>query len=88
MGEIMTLRPNADGVVLSACDTGSASGAGREALSGLGAAFFYAGSPALLVSLWPVETTSTGHLNTGTLARQQADGRLDARRPCGKPPWP
>jgi CHAT domain-containing protein len=76
MGEIMTLRLNADWVVLSACDTGSASRAGREALSGLGAAFFYAGSRALLVSLWPVETTSARHLTTGIFARQQANPRL------------
>jgi CHAT domain-containing protein len=76
MGEIMTLRLDADWVVLSACDTGSASGAGREALSGLGAAFFYAGSRSLLVSLWPVETTSARHLTTGIFARQQADHRL------------
>jgi CHAT domain-containing protein len=76
MGEIMTLRLDADWVVLSACDTGSASGAGREAISGLGAAFFYAGSRALLVSLWPVETTSARHLTTGIFARQQADHRL------------
>lgn len=44
MGEILGLKLNADWVVLSACNTGSGSGAGAEAVSGLGRAFFYAGT--------------------------------------------
>jgi CHAT domain-containing protein/tetratricopeptide (TPR) repeat protein len=58
MGEILGLRLNADWVVLSACNTAAGEGAGAEAVSGLGRAFFYAGSRAVLVSNWPVETTS------------------------------
>ncbi|HCW07694.1 MAG TPA: hypothetical protein DGG95_10070, partial [Cytophagales bacterium] len=57
MGEIMELKLDADWVVLSACNTGAAQGAGAEAVSGLGCAFFYAGTRAILVSMWPVETT-------------------------------
>ena len=64
MGEIMKLKMNADWVVLSACNTGAADGAGAEAVSGLGRAFFYAGTRAILVSMWPVETTSARNLLT------------------------
>jgi CHAT domain-containing protein len=76
MEEILTLRLDADWVVLSACNTASAEGAGAEAVSGLGRAFFYAGARALLVSQWPVETTSARALTTELFRRQQADPRL------------
>ena len=66
------MQLNADWVVLSACNTASANGAGAEAVSGLGRAFFYAGSRALLVSNWPVETTSARALTTELFRRQQA----------------
>ena len=70
MGEILGLRLNADWVVLSACNTGAGEGAGAEAVSGLGRAFFYAGTKALLVSQWAVETTSAKELTTGLFRRQ------------------
>ena len=70
MGEILGLKLNADWVVLSACNTGSGEGAGAEAVSGLGRAFFYAGTRALLVSNWPVETTSAKALTTELFRRQ------------------
>ena len=53
LDEILALRLDADWVVLSACNTASGQGAGAEAISGLGRAFFYAGARALLVSHWP-----------------------------------
>ena len=74
--EILKLRLNADWVVLSACNTGAADGAGAEAVSGLGRAFFYAGTRAILVSMWPVETTSTRKLTTGLFRYQQEDKML------------
>jgi CHAT domain-containing protein len=70
MDEILSLRLNADWVVLSACNTGSGQGAGSEAVSGLGRAFLYAGARALLVSNWPVETTSARALTTELFRRQ------------------
>ncbi len=70
MDEIMGLRLNADWVVLSACNTAAASGKGAEAVSGLGRAFFYAGTRAVLVSHWSVESTSAKTLVT-TLFRNQ-----------------
>ena len=76
MEEILGLRLNADWVVLSACNTASGKGAGSETVSGLGRAFFYAGARALLVSNWPVETTSARELTTDLFRRQQADRRI------------
>jgi len=72
MEEILGLRLNADWVVLSACNTASGKGAGSDAVSGLGRAFFYAGARALLVSNWPVETTSARALTTELFRRQSA----------------
>jgi CHAT domain-containing protein len=71
MEEILGLHLNADWIVLSACNTASGQGAGSEALSGLGRAFFYAGARALLVSNWPVETTSARELTTDLFRRQR-----------------
>lgn len=76
MEEILSLKLDADWVVLSACNTASGQGAGAEAISGLGRAFFYAGTRALLVSNWPVETTSAQKLTTDLFARQAADPAL------------
>ena len=76
MGEILGLKLDADWVVLSACNTASGEGAGAEAVSGLGRAFFYAGTRALLVSNWPVETTSAKALTTDLFKRQAADATL------------
>jgi CHAT domain-containing protein len=80
MEEIMALRLNADWVVLSACNTAAGQGAGSEAVSGLGRAFFYAGTRALLVSSWPVETTSAKALTTDLFARQGRDATLTRAR--------
>ena len=58
MEEILALKLDADWVVLSACNTGAGAGAGAEAASGLGRAFFYAGTRALLVTNWSVHSQS------------------------------
>jgi CHAT domain-containing protein len=76
MGEIMKLKLNADWVILSACNSGASNGAGQEAISGLGRAFFYAGTRSLLVTLWPVETTSAKKLVTGIFKAQKTDDTL------------
>ena len=64
LDEVLQLKLNAGWVILSACNTGAADGAGSEAISGLGRAFFYAGAKSLLVTHWPVETTSAKALTT------------------------
>jgi CHAT domain-containing protein/tetratricopeptide (TPR) repeat protein len=75
-GEIMTLKLNADWVILSACNTAAAAGEGAEAISGLGRAFFYAGTRALLVSMWPVETSSARELTTRLFGIQNENPNL------------
>jgi CHAT domain-containing protein len=83
MDEILGLRLNADWVVLSACDTAAGQGAGAEAVSGLGRAFFYAGTRTVLVTHWPVESSSARALTTELFRRQQATptmGRAEALR--------
>ncbi len=76
MEEIFKLRLNADWVLLSACNTASGAGAGAEAVSGLGRAFFYAGTRAILVSMWPVETSSARKLTTRLFRYQKEDKKL------------
>ena len=76
LDEVLGLKLNADWVVLSACNTATGDGAGAEAVSGLGRAFFYAGTRALLVSNWPVETTSARTLTTDLFGRQAREPGL------------
>lgn len=76
LDEVLALKLNADWVVLSACNTATGDGAGAEAVSGLGRAFFYAGTRALLVSNWPVETTSARELTSDLFRRQAQDFTL------------
>ncbi len=76
MEEILGLRLDADWVVLSACNTASGNGAGAEAVTGLGLAFFYAGTRALLVSNWPVESASAKLLTTDLFRRQAGNSAI------------
>jgi CHAT domain-containing protein len=76
MEEILALKLDADWVVLSACNTGAAAGAGAEAASGLGRAFFYAGTRAILVTNWSVHSQSARELVADLFARQTADPKL------------
>lgn len=62
--DILRLRLDADWVILSACNTGAADGLATEAVSGLGRGFFYAGSRAVLLTHWPVESESAKKLVT------------------------
>ncbi|MGH8702382.1 MAG: CHAT domain-containing protein, partial [Burkholderiales bacterium] len=85
LGDILGLKLDADWVVLSACNTAAGEGAGAEAISGLGRGFFYAGSRALLVTHWPVETRSARQLVTtlferyaGNLALSRAEALKQA----------
>jgi len=76
MEEILGLKLDADWVVLSACNTGTGAGAGAEAASGLGRAFFYAGTRALLVTNWSVHSQSARELVTDLFKRQAQDPKL------------
>jgi CHAT domain-containing protein len=76
MEEILALKLDADWVVLSACNTGAGSGAGAEAASGLGRAFFYAGTRAILVTNWSVHSQSARQLVADLFKRQADDPKL------------
>jgi CHAT domain-containing protein len=80
--EVAHLRLNADGVVLSACNTAAPDGSpGAEGLSELARAFFYAGSRALLVSHWPVDSQAATRLTTRLFSISSAEpalGRAEA----------
>jgi CHAT domain-containing protein len=76
MDEILALKLDADWVVLSACNTGAGIGAGAEAASGLGRAFFYAGTRAVLVTNWSVHSQSARELVTDLFKRQADDPKL------------
>ncbi len=76
MEKILALKLDADWVVLSACNTAAGAGAGAEAASGLGSAFFYAGTRALLVTNWSVQSESARALITDIFRRQAADPTL------------
>jgi CHAT domain-containing protein len=76
MEEVLALKLNADWVVLSACNTGAGVVAGAEAASGLGRAFFYAGTRALLLTNWSVHSQSARELITDLFKRQAEDTKL------------
>jgi len=76
MEEILGLKLDADWVILSACNTGAGAGAGAEAASGLGRAFFYAGTRALLVTNWSVHSQSARQLVADLFNRQADDPKL------------
>jgi CHAT domain-containing protein len=76
MEKILPLKLDADWVVLSACNTAAGAAAGAEAASGLGRAFFYAGTRALLVTNWSVHYASARELITDLFRRQSADPQL------------
>ncbi len=76
LDDILSIKLNADWVILSACNTAAGEGRGADAVSGLGRGFFYAGTRSLLVTHWPVETVSARMLVTGIFERQQAQPEL------------
>jgi len=82
--DVMTLKLDADWVVLSACNTASSDGRGDEAISGLGRGFFYAGARSLLATHWSVESESAKDLMTHTFENYGAIGASGARRHCGR----
>ncbi|MBM3568671.1 MAG: CHAT domain-containing protein, partial [Alphaproteobacteria bacterium] len=78
--DVMRLKLDADWVVLSACNTAAAAGAGGEAASGLARAFLYAGARTVLVSNWPVETGAARRLTAELFRRLAADTSLGRAR--------
>ena len=62
MREVFHLKLDADLVVLSACRTGLGKQLRGEGVVGLSTAFFFAGTPSLVMSLWNVPDVSTALL--------------------------
>ena len=92
--DILDLTLNARVVTLSACQTALGQGGRGDELVGLARAFFYAGTRALLATLWSVEDQSMaeltervyGHLTSGeniavALQRVQIEMIREGRRP-------
>ncbi|MEM5387783.1 CHAT domain-containing protein [Paraburkholderia phymatum] len=74
--DIVTLRLNADWVVLSACNTGLVSGNAGDAISELSRAFFAAGARSILVTQWAVESHSAIEVTTGVFRTFADDSSL------------
>jgi len=70
--EIQALKFDASVAVLTACDTGRGRLADGEGLIGLAWAFFAAGTPATVVSLWPLESASATTLTLSFHRRLRA----------------
>lgn len=70
LDDVLTLKLNADWVVLSACNTAGAESDG-QAMSGLVRGFFFAGGRSVLATHWAVETDSATAL-VGEVFRSQA----------------
>ena len=73
LDDVLTIKLNADWIVLSACNTASDDGRAQEAFSGLARAFFFAGARAVLATHWAVESLSAQQLVTRTFAHQAAN---------------
>jgi tetratricopeptide (TPR) repeat protein/CHAT domain-containing protein len=81
--DVAQLTLKADWVVLSACNTAGGDRLGGEALAGLARAFFYAGTRALLVSHWGVNTNAAVKLTTRAFSEMRDHpeiGRAEAIR--------
>ncbi len=81
MADVFGLSLNADLVALSACNTGRGKSVKGEGIVGLSRAFMYAGSQAVSVSLWSVESKSAKALNVGFFKHLKAGrSRAEALR--------
>lgn len=77
--ELMRMNLSANLVVLSACETGRGRIGAGEGLIGLSWAFFVAGSPTTVASLWKVESVGTTELMLNFYRRLQ-----DNTKPASK----
>ena len=76
LDDVMSLRTNADWVILSACNTSSAGEVDGDALSGLARGFFFAGAKSLLVTHWEVELLSAANITVRTMEKYTSNRSL------------
>ncbi len=74
LDDVLTMKLNAEWVVLSACNTASDDGRAQEAYSGLARAFFFAGARSVMATHWAVETISARELVTRAFTHQAKTG--------------
>jgi CHAT domain-containing protein len=74
--DIVGLRLDADWVILSACNTGFASGAGGDSMSALARGFFAAGTRTVMATQWAVESQSAKELTVGVFKTLGADTKI------------
>jgi CHAT domain-containing protein len=82
--DIVTLRLNADWAVLSACNTGLATGNAGDSISELSRAFFAAGARSVLVTQWSVESRSATEITTQLFKNYAADPSLSKAKALAK----
>ena len=75
--EVARLELDADWVILPAYNTAAGDTLRAEGLSGLAKAFIYAGSHALLVSNWEVESDAAVKLTVGIFEALAANSSID-----------
>jgi len=81
MTDVFGIKLNADMVTLSACNTGRGKAEKGEGVRGLTRAFMYAGTQAISVTLWSVESQSAKQLSTGLYRNlKQGKNRAEALR--------
>jgi tetratricopeptide (TPR) repeat protein len=81
MGDVFCLQLNAELVSLSACNTGRGNEIKGEGVMGLTRAFMYAGTPAVSVTLWSIESESAAELDVGMYRNlSRKPGRAEALR--------
>jgi len=80
LGELYSLRLNADLVTLSACETGLGKINNGDDVVGLARGFLYAGSNAIVASLWEVDDQATSLLMTEFYANIKKGNKREALR--------
>lgn len=80
VAELYSLRLNADLITLSACETGLGKINSGDDLVGLSRGFFYAGSKAIMASLWKVDDRATSYLMTEFYNNLKKTNKRDALR--------
>jgi CHAT domain-containing protein len=80
LGELYSLRLNADLVTLSACETGLGKISNGDDVVGLTRGFLYAGSNTIVASLWEVDDQATSYLMEEFYANLKKSNKREALR--------